>query len=80
VYKRQGWTAFQAGQRDRALQLLRDARLRDPSNLDTRYFLASVLAAAGRAGEAREEARAALSDGRPFGHRAQAETLLTTLQ
>jgi hypothetical protein len=31
------------------LQLLRDARLRDPNNLDTRYFLGAVLASSGRA-------------------------------
>lgn len=58
-----GWAAFKAGQTDRALQLLRDARLRDPANPATRYFLGSVLAEAGRAGEARTELQAALAGG-----------------
>ncbi len=55
-----GWAAFKAGQPDRALQLLRDARLRDPGNAHTRYFLGTVLAQAGRRAEAREELQAAL--------------------
>ena len=58
-----GWAAFKAGQPDRALQLLRDARLRDPGNAHTRYFLGTVLAQAGRRAEAREELQAALKGG-----------------
>lgn len=50
-----GWASHLAGQSDRALQLLRDARLRDPVNPDIRYHLAVVLAKAGRKAEAREE-------------------------
>ncbi len=58
-----GWAAFKAGQPDRSLQLLRDARLRDPSNVHTRYFLGSVLAETGRSAEARVELNAALAGG-----------------
>ena len=75
-----GWAAFQAGQGDRALQLLRDARLRDPSNPDTRYFLGAVLAAKGRAGEAREELQGALKSGFPFANGKAAQELLQTLK
>jgi putative PEP-CTERM system TPR-repeat lipoprotein len=58
-----GWAAFKAGQVDRALQLLRDARLRDPANAHTRYFLGAVLAASGRHAEARTELQAAIKGG-----------------
>ncbi|MCU0965930.1 MAG: PEP-CTERM system TPR-repeat protein PrsT [Burkholderiaceae bacterium] len=75
-----GWAAFKAGQTDRALQLLRDARLRDPSNAETRYFLGSVLASAGRNAEARQELEAALSTSRAFASAKDAERLLDTLK
>ncbi|RVU49879.1 PEP-CTERM system TPR-repeat protein PrsT [Rubrivivax rivuli] len=75
-----GWAAFRAGQADRALQLLRDARLRDPSNADTRFFLGSVLASQGRKAEAREELTAALKAPAGFRQRAEAEALLATLR
>lgn len=75
-----GWAAFKAGQPDRALQLLRDARLRDPNNPDTRYFLGAVLASTGRSAEAREELRGALQGGRSFASAAEAEKLLATLR
>ena len=42
-----GWAAVKAGQTDRGIQLLRDARLRDPGNPDTRYFLAVALPPSG---------------------------------
>jgi Flp pilus assembly protein TadD len=74
-----GWAAFSVGQTDRALQLLRDARLRDPNNPDTRYFLGAVLAQQGRKPEAREELRAALAMSRDFVHAADTERLLATL-
>jgi Flp pilus assembly protein TadD len=74
-----GWAAFKAGQNDRALQLLRDARLRDPSNPETRYFLGAVLASTGRNTEAREELEAALRFG-PFASAKDAEQLLRTLR
>ncbi len=75
-----GWMAHQAGQNDRALQLLRDARLRDPSNPDTRYYLAAVLATTGRVSEARDELQAALRSGARFASARQAESLLETLR
>jgi putative PEP-CTERM system TPR-repeat lipoprotein len=74
-----GWAALQAGQPDRALQLLRDARLRDPANNEVRYHLAAVLAKAGRRNEAREELQAALRSGRPFDSVAEARSLMSTL-
>lgn len=75
-----GWAAFHAGQTDRALQLLRDARLRDPTNASTRYFLGVVLAKQGRKGEAREELESALRAGRGFAYAKEAESLLLTLK
>lgn len=75
-----GWAAFKAGQTDRALQFLRDARLRDPSNRDTRYFLGAVLASTGRSAEARAELEAALSGDRLFANAKEAEQLLSTLK
>ena len=75
-----GWAAFKAGQADRALQLLRDARLRDPANADTRYFLGAVLASKGRSAEAREELEAALRGGKNFASAKAAQDLLNTLK
>lgn len=75
-----GWAAFKARQTDRALQLLRDARLRDPANPDTRYFLGAALAATGRTTEAREELQGALKLQPGFANAKEAERLLSTLQ
>ncbi len=75
-----GWVALKAGERDRALQLLRDARLRNPNNPETRFYLASALAEAGRKTEAREELQAALQGGREFASAAAARRLLDTLK
>jgi putative PEP-CTERM system TPR-repeat lipoprotein len=74
-----GWAAFKAGQTDRALQLLRDARLRDPNNADTRYFLGAVLASAGRKAEARGELEEAIRSGR-LSSAKEAQSLLQTLR
>ncbi len=75
-----GWAALQAGQVDKALGLLRDARLRDPENGEIRYHLAAALAAAGRKAEARAELDAALAS-RSLGEgRAAAEALRPQLQ
>ncbi|KQV49395.1 hypothetical protein ASC95_17495 [Pelomonas sp. Root1217] len=73
-----GWANHLAGKPDRALQLLRDARLRAPDNPDIRYHLAAVLAKAGRSGEAREELRAALRTV-SFASAEDAKKLLATL-
>ncbi len=81
-----GWALFQAAQggtsaqTDRALQLLRDARLRAPSNPNIRYHLAVVLAQTGRKGEARTEVEAALATGGEWQYTAEAESLLKTLR
>ncbi len=75
-----GWAAFQAGQVDRALLLLRDARLRDPNNADTRYFLGAVLASKGRNVEARDEIQGALKSGVSLENSKAAQDLLQTLK
>ncbi|OYT99732.1 MAG: hypothetical protein CFE40_06320 [Burkholderiales bacterium PBB1] len=75
-----GWAAFKAGQTDRALQFLRDARLRDPANRDTRYFLGAVLASTGRSSEARAELEAALGGDQLFANAKEAQQLLGTLK
>lgn len=74
-----GWAALQAGKIDRALQLLRDARLRRPDSSEIRYHLAVALAQSGRKAEARDELRSALSNKSGFDGRPQAEALLLTL-
>ena len=74
-----GWANHRAGNAERALQLLRDARLRAPDNPDIRYHLAAVLAQAGRKGEAREELNGALRNGTTFSTAADAQRLLATL-
>ncbi len=77
-----GWALFQAGgtHRERALALLRDARLRAPGNPVVRYHLAAALAQAGRTAEARSEAQGALDASPVFEQRAEAEQLLNTLK
>lgn len=75
-----GWAAFHGGQTDRALQLLRDARLRDPANAGTRYFLGVVLAQQGRKTEAAQELEAALKGGTQMAYAKDAEALLKTLK
>lgn len=75
-----GWAAFVAGQPDRALQLLRDARLRAPDNPDIRFHLATVLAQSGRRDEARDEVDAVLQGGKAFDSAAEAQALRRTLR
>nr|WP_315239611.1 XrtA/PEP-CTERM system TPR-repeat protein PrsT [uncultured Albidiferax sp.] len=78
-----GWALFQLGgstQSDRALQLLRDARLREPGNPTIRYHLGALLAQLGRKTEAREEVEAAIKAGRGFESLADAENLAKTLR
>lgn len=74
-----GWAAHKAGQNDRALQHLRDARLRDPESGQTRYYLGATLAAMGRIGEAKTELAAAVKSTRSFGTQKDAQALLGTL-
>lgn len=75
-----GWALFQNGQPDRALQLLRDARLRLPGNPEIRYHLAAVLAKTGRNTEAKDELDAAIKSGLRFESQAEAKALLSTLR
>lgn len=55
-----GWMLVQAGQLDAGVRVLREARLRDPSQAAVRWHLAAALAKAGRKAEARDELQAAL--------------------
>jgi cellulose synthase operon protein C len=75
-----GWALFLSGQHDRALQLLRDARLRNPANPDIRFHLATVLAKTGRQKEAIEELEVALQAGQTFDSYADADKLLKSLK
>lgn len=75
-----GWILFQSGQVDRALQLLRDARLREPGNPEIKYHLAAVLAKTGRKTEAREELEAALKVSSRFEGASDAVKLLAELK
>lgn len=74
-----GWVLFHNGQTDRALQLLRDARLRLPDNAEIRYHLAVVLVQTGRKAEAKEELNAALKSGNRLESKAEAEKLMLSL-
>lgn len=74
-----GWIAFNNGENDRALQLLRDARLRAPDNSEIRYHLATALSKAGRKAEAREELKEALKTMLPYDWLNDARALLDTL-
>ncbi len=75
-----GWALFQNGQTDRALQMLRDARLRLPGNAEIHYHLGAVLAQTGRKVEAKEELEAALKTGNQFEGAADAAKLLARLK
>ncbi len=75
-----GWALFQAGQTERALQYLRDARLRQPGNPEIRYHLAVVLALTGRKAEAINELESALKDGQGFETATEAAALLKALK
>lgn len=74
-----GWAAFASGDQAKALQLLRDARLRAPDNPTIRYHLAVALARSGRREEARNELQVALAQGREFEGSGDANKLLQTL-
>jgi putative PEP-CTERM system TPR-repeat lipoprotein len=75
-----GWILFQNGQVERALTMLRDARLRVPANQEIRYHLAVVLEQTGRKNEARDELEAALKGGSSFEFADAAQALLRTLK
>ena len=75
-----GWAAYSVGRFDRAVQLLRDARLRNPESAEVRYHLAAALVKAGRHAEAREELQAALRGKGGFEGREDAEKLFVSLK
>ncbi len=75
-----GWASIQAGQTERGLNWLRDARTREPDNADMRYFMAAALAQQGRKTEARTEATGAIELGQPFVHAKDTERLLESLR
>lgn len=75
-----GWILLQSGETDRALQLLRDARLRAPDNPEIRYHLAVALAKAGRKAEAREELEVAMKGNPVFDGSVDAAVLLKSLK
>ncbi|MDC8787101.1 XrtA/PEP-CTERM system TPR-repeat protein PrsT [Roseateles koreensis] len=74
------WAHHLAGQDDRALQLLRDARLRAPQDPEIRYHLAAVLNKTGRRGEAKTEVDAALKISNRFESVADATKLQQALK
>jgi putative PEP-CTERM system TPR-repeat lipoprotein len=75
-----GWAWHLQGQHDKALGLLRDARLRAPDNGEIRYHLAAVLAQTGRRGEAKAEIEAALAQPATLESAAAARALADTLK
>jgi putative PEP-CTERM system TPR-repeat lipoprotein len=78
-----GWAAWMGGNKDRALQLLRDARLRAPGIPEIRYHLAAALAQTGHKAEARDELNAGLATLKPghtFRGEQEARQLLATLK
>jgi cellulose synthase operon protein C len=74
-----GWILLQDGQNERALALLRDARLRNPANAEIRYHLAEALFRSNRRNEARDELQAALNEKSNYEGRSSAEKLLLKL-
>ena len=75
-----GWSEFQLGQAERALPLLRDARLRNPGNAEIRTHLAEVLIKLGRKAEARAELEPAADNKIDKESAARASALLQTLK
>lgn len=61
-----GWILLRQAEVDRALPLLREARLRRPENPEIRYHLAVALQKSGRIGDARLELAEALRSGVAF--------------
>ncbi|MDC6168251.1 XrtA/PEP-CTERM system TPR-repeat protein PrsT [Paucibacter sp. XJ19-41] len=75
-----GWANHLNGQHERALRLLRDARLRAPESPDVRYHLAAALLKAGRPAEARAELESAIQINPNFESATEARKLLQTLK
>jgi len=60
-----GWMLVETGKLDAGIQILREARLRDPGYPAVRWHLTAALLKAGRKVEAREELQAILAGGLP---------------
>ena len=75
-----GWIYHQQGQSEKALGLLRDARLRAPDHAEIRFHLATVLAKLGRRAEAKAEIDAALSNPTGLESLEAARTLAASLK
>jgi cellulose synthase operon protein C len=75
-----GWALFQSGQTDRALQTMRDARLRQPGNPEIRYHLAVILSQTGRKAEAVQELEVAVSTDAMFEGKDEARKLYSELK
>ena len=73
------WGLAQSGKLDMALQLLRDARLRQPESGEIRYHLAWTLSRLGRKAEAKEELSYALKSGNKFDSVVEAKGLMKEL-
>jgi len=74
------WALAAAGQLERALPVLRDARLRAPENAEIRYHLGAVLAKTGKHNEAKQELNAAVQKNPGSPEAKAAQMLLDTLK
>jgi len=74
------WALVAAGQLERALPVLRDARLRAPENAEIRYHLGAVLAKTGKHNEAKQELNAAVQKNPGSPEAKAAQILLDTLK
>jgi tetratricopeptide (TPR) repeat protein len=75
-----GWAEFRLGNAERALPLLRDARLRLPGNAEIRVHLAEALLKLGRGAEARSELEAAVGNQHDRASASRAAAMLSTLK
>lgn len=75
-----GWSEYRLGQTERALPLLRDARLRNPGNAEIRLHLGEVLMKQGKILEARVELNAAAGSTQDPVAAESARKLLATLK
>ena len=74
-----GWILLNAGENDRAVELLRQAVAQAPDDFEIQYHLASALAQTGGTSEAKELIEALLSTDSDFPSRDQARQLANTL-
>ena len=74
-----GWILVQRGDTENGIRYLRDARLRSPGSVETRYHLAFALAKAGRKPEAKTELASALSANPKMSGNPDVKRLMTDL-